>query len=106
MAENRLNIPAPMIPAGTRSASDKKLHGCRDRKLFLALEVMEECNLGNACCLPDIIHRGCRVALDADDVHGARQDSFILALLLSGITQNLPTGFVWRQSGLPALWPG
>jgi hypothetical protein len=51
----------------------RKMPGCRYRQLFLALEVMEECPLGHARGLAEVIHRGCRVALGADDIHGCVQ---------------------------------
>jgi hypothetical protein len=61
----------------------RKMPGGGERKLFLALEVMEEAALGEASGQADVVDGHCRVAFRADHLHGGVQHSrFRLVLRL------------------------
>jgi hypothetical protein len=49
--------------------------GGGERKLFFALEVMEEAALGQPGGQADVIDGHCRVAFGTDRLHGGVQDS-------------------------------
>ena len=77
----------------------RKMPGRRYRQIFLGREVMEECALGHAGALADVIHRGCRVTPGANDIHGRAQESgFRTGLSFAGWHAIDHTNrSVWRQ---------
>jgi hypothetical protein len=62
---------------------------------------MEECALGHACRLADVVHRGCRVALGADDIHG-RVQQFCFRTFPERHNAEHTNRLVITSSGLPA----